>query len=138
MQHLMIEDIFNDKLRHCGVVQGAADDDRVVNVIMMTQNSPCPSLAPTECRARQDVVEIPTIQSAEELIKIIDLTTRTVEQLAPTRTPRKLGCANDVRLNSELPIDILMLRSNSFAEELRDENVSECAMDVRRGFAQKV
>jgi hypothetical protein len=107
-------------------------------MIMMTKDSLCPSMAPTECWTRQDIVEIATIQSAEELIQIIDLPTRTDEHLASTRTSGMLRCANDVRRHSELPIYILMLGGNSFAEEFRDENVSERPMDVRRGFAQKV
>src|SRR5258706_640498 len=79
VQHLVVEHIFNQKLRHLRNVQRPADDYCIVYVIVVPEDTFRAPLAPTERRLWKLIVEIAAIEGCEQMIAIVETACRTRE-----------------------------------------------------------
>src|SRR6185437_10208672 len=57
MKHLVVNDVFKYRLRHAGMIESAADDNRVVRRIIISQAVTGLALTPAHLRAGQQPVE---------------------------------------------------------------------------------
>src|SRR5581483_5792384 len=83
VQHLVIDDVLQNIMRHRGMVEDAADDDGIVRRVVVPKNPPGPGLAPAHSRAGHQAMKKARVQCFEYRIKIVEAAARRTQQLAP-------------------------------------------------------
>src|ERR1041384_1241950 len=88
MQHLVIQNVFNDQLRNTRIIKRAAYDDRTMHVVVVAWYAPGSSLAPGELRLHEAAREVAGVEFFEQLCKIVDLAARRSRNLVSAFAPR--------------------------------------------------
>src|SRR5579871_6701983 len=82
VQHLVVDDVFEDELGDRGVIEDPADDDGVVRGIVVTEDAARLGLAPAHARAGHESVEEARVQVFEDGVKIVVVSAGTAEKFA--------------------------------------------------------
>ena len=73
VKHLVIQDVLDHEARDGRVVERAADDDRLVDVVVVAQQPPRFALAPGKQRTIELAAEVAGIQFGKQLRQIVCL-----------------------------------------------------------------
>src|SRR6185312_6446047 len=94
VEHLVINNIFQHRLWHAGMVENAADDNRVVRRIVMSQAVTRMARTPTHLRAGQQSVEKPDIYVVEDFFQVVSVTLRRLHTLPAPDLPDQMRLFN--------------------------------------------
>ena len=75
MEHLVVEDKFDQLFRNLRIVEGSTDDDRIVHIIVMAEDTLRSPLTPAKIRLGKRVSKIAAVETPEDLIQVIDSAT---------------------------------------------------------------
>src|SRR5947209_16132294 len=96
MQHLVVDDVFQHVSRYGGMIKNAANDDRIVRRIVVSENAARLRLAPAHSWPGHQAVKEARIQVLEHGIEIIKMSTRRSQQLAAAHLPNQVRLAHDL------------------------------------------
>ena len=72
MKHFMIKHVFQDKPGYTVGIKGSANDDRIVDIVMMTQYASSILLAPGQHWARKAAGKVATVQYSEDFFEVVE------------------------------------------------------------------
>src|SRR5690606_19829871 len=104
-------------------VENPADHDRVVSRIVVPQQPPRGSGAPTELRLAQSAGEVLGVEPVEECVEVITLAYRRVEPLTPAGLPHLNRLPPHVRARHEAAIAALHFLRRPTPQQLREQDV---------------
>ena len=76
MEHLVVNDVFQHEAGHAGMIEDAADNDRIVRRIVMAEYAAGLSLTPAHARPCHQSMEETAVQVFEDFIQIVKMTSR--------------------------------------------------------------
>ena len=96
VQHLVVDDVFEDIAGHARMVEDAADNDRIVRRIVVAEDAARLGLAPTHSRARHQPVKEAGVQVFENRVQIIEVPASGTQKFAPAHLANQVGLAHNV------------------------------------------
>jgi len=137
VQHLVIDDVFHGTARDGEVVKDAADDDRIVRGIVMSENAASPGLAPAHAWPCHQSMEKTGIQVFEDSVEIVEVSLRSAQPLASAHLPNQVGFAHDVMAGHVFAVAGGMAAVDGLAIHLGQQDVSNRPQyGLRRAFEQ--
>ena len=133
MQHLVKQDVLDDVARDSGMVEDAADDNRVVGGIIVAQAIAGVVAAPGELGASHQAVEEAVIEVLEKLVEIEIVSTGGVDVFASTHLAYQAGLGGDVVACRIAAVACALGAIYWTAVQLRQEDVRDC---VKHGFGR--
>src|SRR2546421_12977555 len=93
VKHLVVEDVFDEPLGHFARVERLADDDCVVNSVVVAEYGARAALRPSEGRLLDVATKVALVQALEHTSEIVDAPLSRRDHLAPALTAREVGGA---------------------------------------------
>src|SRR4051812_13105399 len=104
VQHLVVDDVFENITRHARMIEDTADHDGVMGGFVVAKNPPRFVLAPTHPRTSHEPVKEPRVEVFEDGIEIIKMTTWRAQEFAATHLPDEMRFANDFVAGNVFPV----------------------------------
>src|SRR5437764_3943433 len=138
VKHLVVEDVFDEPFGHIARVQRLADDDRVVDSVVVAEYCARAALRPRKSRRFDLASEVSLVQALEHSSEIVDAPLGSRDHLAPALAAREVGGAQHVGRARVFAVDPLVEGRRATAQELRDEYEGERAVDAHRRVLENV
>ena len=117
VEHLVIHDERYQIFRNLRIIERAADDDCLVDIIVMTEDSFGPAGAPAESRFGQLIVKILAIEPGKELVKIVGESVGSGEALSTALLSCQIRGSQHLRLVCILPVKFDVLGTGALIVE---------------------
>lgn len=125
MQHLVVDDVLHCVPRHSGMIEDAADNDRVVRRIVVPEAVSRSLAAPGDLRTRQQSVEKPDVQIVKNRFEIVDVPLWGVNLLSTAYLADQMSFARHLLARHVTAVANSMLPINRLAVHLGEENVGD-------------
>src|SRR5882724_8752377 len=138
VEHLVVDQIFNGIQRDACGIENAADDDGVVRGIVMAKAAQSLVAAPGHLRSGHQAMEEAEVQIVKNLVKIVVLSLRALNALAPAELADELRLLRHGRAAGIFAVTRGVSGVNGLAMQFGDEDVQD-GMEHRLGRAfQKI
>src|SRR5437588_305522 len=138
VKHLVVEDVFDEPFGHFARVERLADDDCVVDSVVVAEYGARAALRPGESGLFDLASEVALVQALEHTSEIVDASLGGRDHLAPALSAREVGGAQHVGRAGVLAVDPLVEGRRAPTQELRDEYEGERAMHAHRRVLEDV
>src|SRR5437764_5603389 len=138
VKHLVVEDVFDEPLGHFARVERLADDDCVVDSVVVAEYGARAALRPGEGRLLDVASEVALVQALEHTSEIVDAPLCGRDHLTPALAAREVGGAQNVGRACVLAVDPFVEGRRATAEKLRDEYEGERALHSQRRVLEDV
>ena len=125
MQHLVVDDVLQHVARHLGMIEYAADDDRVVRRIVVAQDAARLRLAPAHARPRHQPVKEARVQLFKHHVQIVEMTACRAQQLASANLTHEMCLAHNVVAADIFSIACRMSPVDGLPVHLRQKDVCD-------------
>jgi len=135
VQHLVIDDVFDDVLRNAMIIEYPADDDCVVRRVVMPEPVTRAIAAPGHLRTSQQAMEEPEVQLIEYRLEIISVSLCRRNALAAAHLPYQVSLTRHVLGRNISPVVCGTLAIHRPAVHFCQQNVGDRPQNVfRRAF----
>lgn len=138
VQHLVIQKVFDREARRVGAVENTADDDSVVGSVIVTEHAASVVCAPGKSWLAEKSVKETSVEGIEDLIEVKVMADRSQDSFASASLANVLCLARDGFGGDVAAVAVSMQGRDGFAVKLREENVCDGMMNVRRSVFEQI
>ena len=133
VEHLVVEDVLDDEAWNAGIVEYAADDNRVVGGIVVAEAVTGVFAAPGELRAAHQSVKEAAVEIVENFLEMVMMTAGGVNMLASTHLAHKAGFGGEVVAGDITAVAGAMRAVDRLTVEFGQQNVGD---GMKHGFGR--
>jgi hypothetical protein len=138
MQHLVKQNVLDRITRHPRMIKNAADNNRIVRRIVMSQTAARLFSAPGELRAPHQPMKKSPVQIVENFFQMIMMSARRMDVLASSHLPDEPGLRRNVVARDIAAITRALPSINRLAIELREQYVGDRMQHRFRSAFQQI
>lgn len=138
VKHLVVDEVFHGVAWNVGAIKDAADHNRVVRGIVMSQALARMVGAPGHLRTRHQAIEKFGVQIFEDLFQVVVRAFGAMDLLAPAHLPDQVGLGGDALASRKLSEARCMAAVDLFSIELGYQDVEDGVKHIVTGALQQV
>jgi len=96
VQHFVVEDVLNRRTGNSGMIEDAADYDRIVRRIVMAKSIAGTIAAPCQLGTGHESMEESRVQFFKDSFQIVSASTRGIDPLPPAYLPQQMRFVDDI------------------------------------------
>ena len=129
VEHLVVEEILDSATRRVRPIEDAADDDRVVRGIVVTQHAAGMMSRPRQSRPSEKSMKETRVEGVEDLVEIEVMANRSEDSLAAAGLANVFGLFRDGLGRHMAPVAVGVKAGDWLLVKLGEEDVGDRMMD---------